>query len=93
MKHLVEPHSAWKLQTDHLWVNNLWDGEGPNELGDLLTNLHPKGQITGGEPDTLADTVGRKGPAMLVDIGSIVVGRLEEGRAGCLLLLQGKEWA
>ena len=72
---------------------NLCDGEGPNELGDLLTNLHPKGQITGGEPDTLADTVGRKGPAMLVDIGSIVVGRLEEGRAGCLLLLQGKEWA
>ena len=33
-----------------------------------METLHPRWQITGGEQDTLADPVGRKGLAMLVCI-------------------------
>ena len=62
-------------------VNDLCDGEGPNEPGGYLTTRRSKGQITGGEPDTLAESVGGRGLSMLVGTGSIVVGRFEEGRA------------
>ena len=34
MKSQVDPHSARKLQTDQLWVDNLCDDEGSDEPGD-----------------------------------------------------------
>ena len=43
--------------------------------------LHPQGHITCGEPDTLADPIGRRGLVMLPGIGNITVSRLKEGRA------------
>ena len=69
---------------DRLWASDLCDGEGPDESGGQLTTLPPKEQITGGEPDTLADPIGGRGLAMLVGIGSISVGGLEEGKAGLI---------
>ena len=71
----MDPHSARSLQTEHIWMNNLCDGEVP---GGYLTTLHPKEWIMVlyhclTVVDTLANPVGRKELAMLVGIGSIVV--------------------
>lgn len=45
-------------------------------------SFQPKGQIMGGGPNALSNPIGRRGLAMLICIGSLVVGGLEEARVG-----------
>ena len=55
-----------KLKKYRLWVDNASDGKRPDKLGGQLAVLHLEGQVTGGEPDLLADLVGRGRCAVLV---------------------------
>jgi len=91
-----------KLKTSRLCVDNTSDGKWPNKLGAQLAVLQLEGQVTGGEPDPLADLVGGSRCAVLVGGSSIAVSGLEESSAlaavnkglcrwaGCLPLLFGK---
>ena len=59
-------------------------GKGPDKPGSQLAVLHLEGQVTGEEPDLLANLVGGSRCVMLVGGGSIAVNRLEESSA-CLV--------
>ena len=65
----MNPYGPGKPKTYHLWVDDAGDGKGSNKPGSQLAVLHLKGQVTGGEPDPLANLIGRSRCAVLAHCG------------------------
>ena len=78
MKFGIYTEGTWQQKTNSRGANDFGDGKRDNKLGGEFARFHPEGQIPGGQPYLLPETIpGSRGP-VAIRLSSILGGCLED---------------